>query len=183
MSLAAIASSRRSVLAPAPGAVVIVRAASNKGLKELLAGAPQNPDRRVRVPGGGRKKAEIADPELLGCLDSLIEPATRGDPESPLRWTTKSTRHLADGLTAKGHTVSYSVVGPRAAEIAHSSSFVRRTAAAAPLSFEGTRRSRANASGTCVRSAVELRSPGHPARRPLHARPRRETPHLPSFSG
>ena len=58
---------------------------------------------RVRAPGGGRKKAEVADPELLDRLDSLIEPGTRGDPESPLRWTTKSTRHLARELTAMGH--------------------------------------------------------------------------------
>jgi hypothetical protein len=66
--------------------------------------------RRVRAPGGGRKKAEVADPELLDRLDSLIEPGTRGDPESPLRWTTKSTRKLADELTAMGHDVSHSVV-------------------------------------------------------------------------
>jgi hypothetical protein len=65
---------------------------------------------RVRAPGGGRKKAEVADPELLDRLDSLIEPGTRGDPESPLRWTTKSTRHLARELTAMGHDISHSVV-------------------------------------------------------------------------
>jgi hypothetical protein len=59
---------------------------------------------------GGRKKTEIANPELLDALDALIEPETRGDPESPLRWTTKSTRHLADALTAVGHRVSHSVV-------------------------------------------------------------------------
>jgi hypothetical protein len=65
---------------------------------------------RVRAPGGGRKKAEVADPELLDRLDSLIEPGTRGDPESPLRWTTKSTRNLARELTAMGHDISHSVV-------------------------------------------------------------------------
>jgi hypothetical protein len=65
---------------------------------------------RVRAPGGGRKKAEVADPELLDRLDSLIEPGTRGDPESPLRWTTKSTRKLARELTAMGHDISHSVV-------------------------------------------------------------------------
>jgi hypothetical protein len=70
---------------------------------------PRRPN-RVRAPGGGRKKAEVADPELLDRLDSLIEPGTRGDPESPLRWTTKSTRHLARELTAMGHDVSHSVV-------------------------------------------------------------------------
>src|SRR4051794_19478000 len=60
--------------------------------------------------GGGRKKTEIINPELLDALDTLIEPETRGYPESPLRWTTKSTRHLADALTAMGHRVSHSVV-------------------------------------------------------------------------
>jgi hypothetical protein len=64
----------------------------------------------VRAPGGGRKKAETADPGLKDSLDKLIEPDTRGDPESPLRWTTKSTRKLADELTRAGHGVSHSVV-------------------------------------------------------------------------
>ena len=63
-----------------------------RGVKDLLDDVPQGRDHRVRSPGGGRKKAEVADPELLGALDSLIEPGTRGDPESNLRWTTKSTR-------------------------------------------------------------------------------------------
>jgi transposase len=67
--------------------------------------------RRVRASGGGRKKAQVADPELLPALDALIEPETRGDPESPLRWTTKSTQNLAEELTSTGHSVSASVVG------------------------------------------------------------------------
>jgi Rhodopirellula transposase DDE domain len=65
---------------------------------------------RVRAPGGGRKKAEVANPKLLDALDGLIEPETRGDPESPLRWTTKSTRNLAEQLTEMGHSISHSVV-------------------------------------------------------------------------
>jgi len=65
---------------------------------------------RVRRRGGGRKKAEVANPEVLENLDSLIEPETRGDPESPLRWTTKSTRHLARELTAMGTALSHSAV-------------------------------------------------------------------------
>ena len=65
---------------------------------------------RVRRPGGGRKKAEVTNPELLENLDSLIEPETRGDPESPLRWTTKSTRHLARALTTMGTAISHSAV-------------------------------------------------------------------------
>ena len=65
---------------------------------------------RVRASGGGRKKAEVADSGLIDALDALIEPDTRGDPESALRWTTKSTRNLADELTTSGHSVSHSVV-------------------------------------------------------------------------
>jgi hypothetical protein len=64
----------------------------------------------VRTGGGGRKRAEVADPGLVDALNALIEPETRGDPESPLRWTTKSTRKLADELTGMGHAVSHSVI-------------------------------------------------------------------------
>jgi hypothetical protein len=81
-----------------------------RGMTELADNpAGRSPD-RVRAPGGGRKKAEIANPELVGVLDGLIEPETRGDPESPLRWTTKSTRHLAAELSGMGHFVSHDVV-------------------------------------------------------------------------
>jgi len=66
---------------------------------------------RVRRPGGGRKRATEKDPGLLGALDMLVDPATRGDPESPLRWTTKSTRTLAEALTGQGHPVSHTRVG------------------------------------------------------------------------
>src|SRR6187397_2953901 len=74
------------------------RSTIRRGLAELD-NDPVGQVDRVRAPGGGRKKAEVADPELLDRLDSLIEPGTRGDPESPLRWTTKSTRNLARELT------------------------------------------------------------------------------------
>jgi hypothetical protein len=75
-----------------------------------LEGNDQVGSHRVRQPGGGRKKAELTNPELLENLDSLIAPETRGDPESPLRWTTKSTRHLARELTAMGTAISHSAV-------------------------------------------------------------------------
>jgi hypothetical protein len=70
----------------------------------------ERPSGRVRAPGGGRKKAEIANPELAHALENLTEPDMHGDPESPLQWTTKSTRHLAATLTQMGHSVSHSVV-------------------------------------------------------------------------
>lgn len=65
---------------------------------------------RVRRPGGGRKPVEAMDPALLTDLDGLLDPVTRGDPMSPLRWTSKSTTKLARELRGKGHVVSQSTV-------------------------------------------------------------------------
>src|SRR6266511_1934099 len=59
--------------------------------------------RRARRPGAGRPRATDQDPGLLQALDALVEPTARGDPESPLRWTCKSTHNLAEELTAQGH--------------------------------------------------------------------------------
>ena len=86
------------------------RTTIRRGVRELAEHDGPGAAGRVRASGGGRKKAEVANPDLLDCLDGLIEPGTRGDPESPLRWTTKSTRNLARELTAAGHAVSHSVV-------------------------------------------------------------------------
>jgi hypothetical protein len=61
---------------------------------------------RLRQPGGGRKSLLTSDTELLAVLERLVEPLTRGDPESPLRWTCKSTRTLAEELTRQGHAIS-----------------------------------------------------------------------------
>ncbi len=65
---------------------------------------------RVRRPGGGRKRIVESDSTLVGDLEGLVEPATRGDPESPLRWTCKSVRRLAEELQRQGHVISYPVV-------------------------------------------------------------------------
>ena len=65
---------------------------------------------RVRRPGGGRKRIVETDSDLVGDLEGLVEPATRGDPESPLRWTCKSVRRLAEELKRQGHVISYPVV-------------------------------------------------------------------------
>jgi len=75
-----------------------------KGVRELEGGA--EPSARVRAPGGGRKPATETDPGLAPALTALVDPQTRGDPESPLVWTTKSTRNLAEALTGAGHPVS-----------------------------------------------------------------------------
>ncbi|MDP9209365.1 MAG: ISAzo13 family transposase [Actinomycetota bacterium] len=82
-----------------------------KGVFELEAGEAPFPPGRVRASGGGRKSAAQQDPELLPALLALVEPDQRGDPMSPLRWTTKSLRHLAEELTRQGHPVSAPTVG------------------------------------------------------------------------
>jgi len=98
------------------GGVKLVAAAAGvspdtvaKGLRELQSGAA--PTGRVRRPGGGRKALTATDPGLLAALEALVDPVTRGDPMSALRWTSKSTRTLAGELTAQGHRVSSSTVG------------------------------------------------------------------------
>lgn len=65
---------------------------------------------RARRPGGGRKPLTEKDPGLLAALDGLVEPFTRGDPQSALRWTSKSTTKLAQALTKAGHPVSQRTV-------------------------------------------------------------------------
>ena len=78
------------------------------GAKELEAGVSRS--ERVRRPGAGRPRSVDLDPEMLVVLDSLVEPESRGDPMSPLRWTIKSTRVLAEELTRLGHGASSSLV-------------------------------------------------------------------------
>src|SRR5712675_1240608 len=86
-----------------------VRAATvSLGAGELEAGV--EPLGRARRPGGGRKRAADLDPGLRPALLALVEPEERGDPMSPLRWTTKSTRKLAAELTAQGHRVGADTV-------------------------------------------------------------------------
>jgi hypothetical protein len=89
------------------------------GLNELAAMKPTDQigeglsktQTRMRRKGGGRKKIELKDESLLADLLALVDPVTRGDPQSPLRWTCKSLRTLADQLKACGHIVSHVVVG------------------------------------------------------------------------
>jgi hypothetical protein len=82
---------------------------------------------RVRRPGGGRRSLSETDPGLLPALESLIEPTTRGDPESPLRWTCKSTRRLADELTRQDHPVSPGTVAALLREAGYSLQANRKT--------------------------------------------------------
>ena len=78
-----------------------------RGLKEL---ASDEPSPRIRRPGAGRRTTISKDPTLLQDLQTLVEPTTRGDPESPLRWTCKSVRRLAQALQAQGHEISRTLV-------------------------------------------------------------------------
>ena len=81
----------------------------DRGLRELQARAEGRPEPvqkgRVRLPGGGRKLVTESDPRIVQALEALVEPVTRGDPESPLRWTCKSTRRLAHELSQQDHPI------------------------------------------------------------------------------
>ena len=79
-----------------------------QGIRDLE--APVLPEGRIRRPGGGRKALVTQDPSLPQVLESLVEPLARGDPQSPLRWTCKSTRTLASELTAQAHPISHEKV-------------------------------------------------------------------------
>ena len=85
------------------------RVTLTKAQQELRQPAPPRSDWQ-RQRGGGRKPLTETDPTLLRDLDRLVDPFTRGDPESPLRWTCKSTYHLAEALQQQGHVVSQATV-------------------------------------------------------------------------
>ncbi len=92
----------------------VSRQVIRQGLRELSQ-PPAHPAGRIRRPGGGRKKAKDKDPALVADLEKLVEPTTRGHPETCLRWTCHSVRKLAQDLKRMGHGVSYPVV----AELLH----------------------------------------------------------------
>jgi len=101
-----------------------------RDLEEIRLKAPDEAprDQRVRRPGAGRKRLTETDPTLIQDLQALIEPLTRGDPESPLRWTCKSVRKLAEELRAQGHQI-----GPqKVSELLHDLDY----------SLQGTRKTR-----------------------------------------
>jgi hypothetical protein len=86
----------------------VSRPTIQQGLRELS--EPVGPAERVRRVGGGRKSLAERNPTLLTDLEALVDPDTRGDPMSPLRWTCKSTRQLAGALQERGHEVGYRTV-------------------------------------------------------------------------
>jgi hypothetical protein len=101
------------------------RVTITKGIGELR--ARPLPGDRVRRSGGGRRRLEVHDPDLPGALESLVEPLTRGDPESPLRWTCKSTRTLAGELTDRRHAISHEKVAQFLRQMGYSLQGNRKT--------------------------------------------------------
>jgi hypothetical protein len=97
-----------------------------RGLREL--DSPESlPAGRVRRPGGGRKSAQVLDPGLTQALKKLVEPVTRGDPESPLLWTSKSLRRLSEELKVLGYQASRTLVGQLLHEAGYSLQGNRKT--------------------------------------------------------
>jgi Rhodopirellula transposase DDE domain len=88
----------------------VARSTINRGLAELDGDAPRDVAVRVRRPGGGRKRLIETDTTLLSDLQGLVEPTTRGDPQAPLLWTSRSLRNLAEALQAMGHRIGHNVV-------------------------------------------------------------------------
>lgn len=102
------------------------------GLKELVSVTPPSAVHgavkcRIRAKGGGRRRLTTKDPTLLQDLDALVEPVTRGDPQSPLRWTCKSTPRLAKELVEKGHQVSQRTVCDLLEQLEYSLQSTRKT--------------------------------------------------------
>jgi len=103
----------------------VSRTTVHAALAELDQAVPEG--ERSRRSGGGRTSRQEADPTLLGDLEALIEPGTRGDPLSPLRWTCKSTRQLAGALRTQGHRVSHQTVARLLQQLEYSLQAPRKT--------------------------------------------------------
>lgn len=104
----------------------VSRRAIIQGIKELHE-APSHHPGRVRRPGGGRKKTVDTDATLKPDLERLVDPVTRGDPESPLRWTCKSVRKLSEELNRLGHQTSHRMVAELLHELGYSLQANRKT--------------------------------------------------------
>ena len=104
----------------------LARSTIDRGIQELRS-ARNDLGTRLRRPGAGRKSAATQQPELPAALEKLIEDAIRGDPMSPLRWVSRSQRHLVRELTAQGFKVSQRVVGKLLRELHYSCQANRKT--------------------------------------------------------
>ncbi|MFZ2397562.1 MAG: ISAzo13 family transposase [Smithella sp.] len=109
----------------------VARGSIKQGLKELLPSqrtpSGDGSNQRIRRIGGGRKASVKDDAKLLAALESLVEPVTRGDPESPLRWTCKSLRQLESELRSQGHAVSHPSIGVLLKKLGYSLQGNRKT--------------------------------------------------------
>ena len=121
----ALAISRGGVAAVAR-ATGLARTTVRRGLEDVRSGE-RLARGRIRRPGAGRPPIEERDPTLRADLEALIEPTARGDPESPLRWTTRSVRNLADELRKGGHAVSHQTVSELLKEMGYSLQANRKT--------------------------------------------------------
>jgi hypothetical protein len=121
----AIAIGRGGVAAVAR-ATGLARTTVQRGVDDVRAGDTLGRG-RVRRPGAGRPPIEARDPTLRADLEALIEPTSRGDPESPLRWTTRSVRTLADALRRGGHAVSHQTVSELLVKMGYSLQANRKT--------------------------------------------------------
>ena len=114
-------------LAAVARATGMSRTTIRTGRDELREGLAAEPDVRTRRPGAGRPRIEDANPGLLEELESLVDPVTRGDPESPLRWTAKSTRKLAKELGERGYQLSPQKVGQLLRDLGYSLQATHKT--------------------------------------------------------
>lgn len=108
----------------------VSRRAISVGIEELESGQSEGIDpahTRIRKPGGGRKRTVDQDKSLSHDLEALIDPVTRGDPESPLRWTCKSLRTLSSELERMGHRISHRLVGELLVQMGYSLQANRKT--------------------------------------------------------
>jgi hypothetical protein len=120
-------SAGRGGIAAVSQATGIARSTIGYGLRELRGEAPDSALRGVRRKGAGRKPLTQTDPTLLSDLEALVDASTRGDPMSPLKWTSKSLRNLAGALCAMGHRVGRDVVGSLLKRLGYSLQANRKT--------------------------------------------------------
>ena len=126
----------------------VSRTTIQQGIRELQRPELRAAKGRIRRPGGGRKSAVVLDPTLRDDLERVVEPTSRGDPESPLRWTLKSVRKLAAELNAQGHQTSHRVVAELLHEMGYSLQANQKT-------LEGTDHADRNAQFEHLNGAVQ----------------------------
>src|SRR5713101_5427188 len=126
----------------------VSRTTIQQGIREVQQPELQAGKGRIRRSGGGRKAMVVIDPTLRDDLDRLVEPTSRGDPESPLRWTCKSVRRLAEELKAQGHQTSHRMVAELLHDLGYSLQANQKT-------LEGTEHPDRNAQFEHLNSAVQ----------------------------